>query len=193
LSNAEPRKAGADEATERDADALLIVDDNVRFSETLATEFRDRGYVVETLDGLAAVKQIDASRFRYAIVDLRLRQDSGLDVIQELRRQSEDTRIVVLTGYGSIATAVQATKLGASHYLTKPVEVDEIERALTTDELDNDDVPIPNEFQSLYRHEREYIEFVLAECGGNISQAARRLGLHRQSLQRKLRKYTPNA
>jgi two-component system response regulator RegA len=172
---------------------LLIVDDNARFAETLATEFRDRGYEVETVDGIAAVKLIDATRFQYAIVDLRLRQDSGLDVIQVLRAQSAEMRIVVLTGYGSIATAVQATKLGAAHYLTKPVEVDEIERALMTDEIENEDVPIPTEFQSLYRHEREYIEFVLAECGGNISQAARRLGLHRQSLQRKLRKYTPNA
>ncbi len=174
-------------------ETLLIVEDNSRFADTLATELRDRGYTVETLDCLAAVKQADMSKLRYAIVDLRLRQDSGLDVIKEIRSQSPDTRIVVLTGYGSIATAVQATKLGAAQYLTKPVDVDEIERALHTEELDNDDVPIPTEFQSLYRHEREYIEFVLSECGGNISQAARRLGLHRQSLQRKLRKYTPNA
>jgi two-component system response regulator RegA len=86
---------------------------------------------------------------------------------------------------------VKATKLGAIGYLMKPSDVDQIERVL----LDGDDIdtelPIPDEFQSLYRHEREYIEFVLAECDGNISQAARRLGLHRQSLQRKLRKYTP--
>ncbi len=171
---------------------LLIVEDNVRFADALATEMRDRGYEVETLASLNAVEGTDTARFRYAVVDLRLRQDSGLDVIKAIKAQSPDTRIVVLTGYGSIATAVQATKLGASHYLTKPVDADEVERALLTDELENDDVPIPTEFQSLYRHEREYIEFVLAECGGNISQAARRLGLHRQSLQRKLRKYTPN-
>jgi two-component system response regulator RegA len=176
-----------------DEETVLIVEDNSRFADTLATELRDRGYAVECLDCLAAVKQVDASRFRYAIVDLRLRQDSGLDVITEIRSQSPETRIVVLTGYGSIATAVQATKLGAAQYLTKPVDVDEIERALHTQGLENDDVPIPTEFQSLYRHEREYIEFVLTECGGNISQAARRLGLHRQSLQRKLRKYTPNS
>ena len=172
---------------------LLIVEDNVRFADTLATEMQDRGYEVETLGSLAAVKQADVTKFRYAIVDLRLRQDSGLDVIQEIKAQSADTRIIVLTGYGSIATAVQATKLGAAHYLTKPVDIDEVERALNTDDLTNDEVPIPHEFQSLYRHEREYIEFVLAECEGNISQAARRLGLHRQSLQRKLRKYTPNS
>jgi two-component system response regulator RegA len=172
--------------------ALLIVEDNARFADTLGTELNDRGFAVESLSSLAAVKETDVSRFRYAIVDLRLRQDSGLDVIQEIKDQSPDTHIVVLTGYGSIATAVQATKLGAAHYLTKPVDIDEVERALLTDEFANEEVPIPTEFQSLYRHEREYIEFVLAECEGNISQAARRLGLHRQSLQRKLRKYTPS-
>ncbi len=98
---------------------------------------------------------------------------------------------MVLTGYGSIATAVKATKLGAVGYLMKPTDVDQVERALFEIEDEEGEVPIPDEFQSLYRHEREYIEFVLAECEGNISQAARRLGLHRQSLQRKLRKYTP--
>ena len=186
------RMSGASETTDAGGEKLLIVEDNSRFADTLATELRDRGYEVENLDSLAAVRQSDTSKFRYAIIDLRLRQDSGLDVIREIRSQSEDTRIVVLTGYGSIATAVQATKLGAAHYLTKPVDVDEIERALHKGDTE-DDVPIPDEFQSLYRHEREYIEFVLSECEGNISQAARRLGLHRQSLQRKLRKYTPNA
>ncbi len=191
MSDARPAAASGGSGR-ADEETVLIVEDNSRFADTLATELRDRGYEVETLDSLAAVRQADASRFRYAIIDLRLRQDSGLDVIREIRSQSEDTRIVVLTGYGSIATAVQATKLGAAHYLTKPVDVDEIERALHKGSSE-DDVPIPDEFQSLYRHEREYIEFVLSECGGNISQAARRLGLHRQSLQRKLRKYTPNA
>ena len=124
------------------------------------------------------------------MVDLRLRQDSGLDVISTLKQRSPETIVVVLTGYGSIATAVKATKLGATSYLTKPVDVDQLERAFAGD--DAEEIAIPDEFQSLYRHEREYIEYVLAECDGNISQAARRLGLHRQSLQRKLRKYTPN-
>ena len=115
----------------------------------------------------------------------------GLDVIVDLKARAPDIRIVVLTGYGSIATAVQATKLGACDYLTKPVDIDALERAFLGDETGGGEIPIPEEFPSLYRHEREYIEYVLAECGGNISQAARRLGLHRQSLQRKLRKFTP--
>lgn len=174
-----------------DGRSLLIVDDNQRFADTLAAEFRDRGYDVTWLESLAAVKDHRDLSFEFAVVDLRIRQDSGLDVIGVLKERSPETTIVVLTGYGSIATAVRATKLGAHSYLTKPVDIDQLERALLGEEAD-EEVPIPDQFQSLYRHEREYIEFVLAECDGNISQAARRLGLHRQSLQRKLRKYTPN-
>jgi two-component system response regulator RegA len=169
---------------------LMIVEDDPRFADTLATEFRDRGYEVDWLDSLRAVEACPNLDHAYAVVDLRLRQDSGLDVITTIKARSPATVIVVLTGYGSIATAVKATKLGATAYLTKPVDVDQVERALTTDD-DLEELSIPSEFQSLYRHEREYIEYVLAECEGNISQAARRLGLHRQSLQRKLRKYTP--
>jgi two-component system response regulator RegA len=170
---------------------LLIVEDDARFADTLAAEFRDRGYTVDWYDSLEALQAKQSFDYANAVVDLRLRQDSGLDVITILKERSPDTTIVVLTGYGSIATAVKATKLGATAYLTKPVDADEVERAFSTD-TEDDEVPIPDQFQSLYRHEREYIEYVLAECDGNISQAARRLGLHRQSLQRKLRKYTPN-
>jgi two-component system response regulator RegA len=170
---------------------LLIVEDDARFADTLAAEFRDLGYTVDWIDSLDALVAQEVVDYTYAVVDLRLRQDSGLDVISNLKERSPDTTIVVLTGYGSIATAVKATKLGATAYLTKPVDAEEVERAFSADTSD-DEVPIPDQFQSLYRHEREYIEYVLAECDGNISQAARRLGLHRQSLQRKLRKYTPN-
>jgi two-component system response regulator RegA len=171
--------------------SLLIVEDNYRFADTLAGEFRDRGYAVQRacdLSSITAIKNLDVA---FAVVDLRLGADSGLDAIQVILARSPRAKIVVLTGYGSIATAVKATKLGAIGYLMKPADVDQVERALHGEEIEEDEVPIPSEFQSLYRHEREYIEFVLAECNGNISQAARRLGLHRQSLQRKLRKYTP--
>lgn len=184
MTNSE-RKAGDKKRT------LLIVEDDERFARTLADEFRDRDYQVECLDTLQAVRDIPVLDHLYAVVDLRIRQDSGLDVITAIKERSPETVIVVLTGYGSIATAVRATKLGAAGYLTKPVDADQLERVLLG-EQDDEDIPIPDEFQSLYRHEREYLEFVLAECDGNISQAARRLGLHRQSLQRKLRKYTPN-
>ena len=170
---------------------LLVVEDDERFADTLATEFRDRGYEVSTLADVRSLAQIDAPSFKYAVVDLRLRDTSGLDVIVDLKARAPEIRIVVLTGYGSIATAVQATKLGAIDYLTKPVDIDVLERSFLGDDPANETIPIPEKFPSLYRHEREYIEYVLAECGGNISQAARRLGLHRQSLQRKLRKFTP--
>jgi two-component system response regulator RegA len=172
-----------------DSPRLLIVEDDDRFAETLSAEFQDRGYAVARAESLEALALLDSSGVGYAIVDLRLRSDSGLDAIAEIREHSPHARVVVLTGYGSIATAVHATKLGAIQYLTKPIEIDELERALLSDDFEA--VEIPEQFQSLDRHEREYIEWVLAQCGGNISQAARRLGLHRQSLQRKLRKFTP--
>lgn len=171
--------------------SLLIVEDNDRFADTLASELRDRGYTVKRARDLGALDAIEPLDVQYAVVDLRLGADSGLDAIQKILARCPGARIVVLTGYGSIATAVKATKLGAVGYLMKPTDVDQVERALNEEEDDEGEVPIPDEFQSLYRHEREYIEYVLAECQGNISQAARRLGLHRQSLQRKLRKYTP--
>ena len=171
--------------------SLLIVEDNDRFAETMASELRERGYTVARAHNLASLEAMRDVTFQYAVVDLRLGADSGLDAIQVILAGSPDARIIVLTGYGSIATAVKATKLGAIGYLMKPTDVDQVERALHDESEIDTEIPIPSEFQSLYRHEREYIEFVLAECDGNISQAARRLGLHRQSLQRKLRKYTP--
>jgi two-component system response regulator RegA len=178
-------------AADTDERSLLIVEDNDRFAETLASELRDRGYTVARARDLASLDSMQDLDVQYAVVDLRLGADSGLDAIQMILGRCPDARIIVLTGYGSIATAVKATRLGAIGYLMKPTDVDQVERALHDEGEIDTEVPIPTEFQSLYRHEREYIEFVLAECEGNISQAARRLGLHRQSLQRKLRKYTP--
>ena len=171
--------------------SLLIVEDNDRFAETLGSEFRDRGYRVTRAHDLASLDALPDPDIDYAVVDLRLGADSGLDAIQRILARAPEARVVVLTGYGSIATAVKATKLGAVGYLMKPTDAEQVERALMEEDDEDGELPIPDEFQSLYRHEREYIEFVLAECEGNISQAARRLGLHRQSLQRKLRKYTP--
>jgi two-component system response regulator RegA len=170
---------------------LLIIDDDVRFARALSTEFAERGYRVICLAALEELEALDLAPFDYAVVDLRLRQDSGLDAVEWIRRRAPHVRVVVLTGYGSIATAVRAVRLGASDYLTKPVGVEELERAFAGEAGDPAPDPARWERPSLARHEREYIEYVLAECDGNISQAARRLGLHRQSLQRKLRKFTP--
>ena len=183
----------------RDRRKLLIVEDDERFAETLAAEFRDRDYDVRIASSLRELRQICDTPVSYAVVDLRLRGDSGIDAIPIIKESSPGAKVVVLTGYGSIATAVQATKDGADNYLTKPVSIETIEHSLgigvsEESEAEGGDGEEPSdaqEFPSLARHEREYIEYVLAECDGNISEAARRLGLHRQSLQRKLRKYPP--
>ena len=170
---------------------LLVVDDDDAFRESMELEFTDRGYAVvgapdhRTALGLAAVH-----RPQFAVIDLRLEGERGLEVLKDLVERLPGLRAVVLTGYGSIATAVEAVKLGALHYLTKPADPDAIEKAF--DHLVGDPtIDIADTPPSLAKHEREYIEYVLAATGGNISEAARRLGLHRQSLQRKLRKYPP--
>jgi two-component system response regulator RegA len=173
------------------AGTLLVVDDDDAFRESMMLEFTDRDYKVvcapdhDTALGLAAVH-----RPRFAVIDLKLRGERGLDILVDLVKRLPGIRAVVLTGYGSIATAVEAMKLGAHHYLTKPVDPDAIEAAFHRDRGDPS-VKVPENPPSLAKHEREYIEYVLAATGGNISEAARRLGLHRQSLQRKLRKYPP--
>ena len=175
----------------KENNSLLIVDDDARFAETLAAALADRGHQVDRVASLDQLRRLDLSRLDYAVVDLRLRRDNGLDAVAWIRRLAPDARVVVLTGYASIATAVRAIQFGACNYLTKPVRAEDLERALAG-ELPPDDLdPERWKSPSLARHEREYIEYVLAESDGNVSQAARRLGLHRQSLQRKLRKFTP--
>lgn len=172
--------------------SLLVVDDDERFAETLALEFRERGWRVDLVGDLESMRALAPFPYQYASVDLRLRQHSGLEAIPIILERSPNTRIVMLTGYGSIATAVQAVKLGAFNYLTKPVQVDDLLAAFQGAGFAREEAAGGNA-QTLARREREYIEWVLAECNGNISRAARQLGLHRQSLQRKLRKFTPRA
>jgi two-component system response regulator RegA len=172
------------------AQSLLIVDDDARFSETLALEFSERGWRVDCVADLDELRALPPFAYKFASVDLRLRHQNGLDAIPLILERSPKARIVVLTGYGSIATAVQAVKQGAFNYLTKPVHVEDLLAAFRSEPQSA--APVAGEAaQTLARREREYIEWVLAECGGNISRAARQLGLHRQSLQRKLRKFTP--
>jgi len=172
--------------------SLLILDDDERFAETLALEFAERGWRVDCVTDLDELRALPPFPHRFASVDLRLRHQNGLDAIPLILERSPRARIVVLTGYGSIATAVQAVKQGAFNYLTKPVQVEDLLAAFKGEPLQSQ-TPLAAGAagQTLARREREYIEWVLAECGGNISRAARQLGLHRQSLQRKLRKFTP--
>jgi two-component system response regulator RegA len=170
---------------------LLVVDDDDAFRESMELEFTERGYQVYTAaDPRSALGVAAIHRPQYAVVDLKLDTERGLEVVRDLVERIPGIRAVVLTGYGSVATAVEAIKLGAHHYLTKPCDPDALQTAFESERGDPS-VAIPDHPPSLAKHEREYIEYVLASVGGNISEAARKLGLHRQSLQRKLRKYPP--
>lgn len=170
--------------------SFLIVDDDDIFCGVLARAIERRGFHVAAARSVGEAQQLIEKRAPdYAIVDLRIGNDSGLGLIRQLAAISPPPKSVVLTGYGSIATAVEAIKLGALHYLTKPVEVDEILAA-----LQGDGAPAaqPATQQprplSVRRAEWEHIQRVLSNHGGNISAAARALGIHRRTLQRKLRK-----
>lgn len=169
---------------------LLIVEDDTGFLKTLSVEFHEKGYEILEAERLDRLAKLDLTDLSFSIIDLRIGQENGLDVLTTIRTASPDCRAVILTGYGSIATAIKAVKMGAVNYLTKPVSIEVLEKALWM-ELSDESALLPKKTLSLAKHEREYIDFVLAQCGGNISKAAEWLGLHRQSLQRKLRKYPP--
>lgn len=171
---------------------VLIAEDDSRFRETLVLEFRDLGVETLWVSSVEDFVSVEEVEFTHGVVDLRLGTSSGLQLIEKILAVSPDCRIVMLTGYGSIATAVKAVKLGAVDYLTKPVRFSDLHHALFGDTPIEPTKDAPDNAElSLARVEREYIESVLARCEGNVSKAARILGLHRQSLQRKLRKFTP--
>jgi two-component system response regulator RegA len=177
-----------------DAPSLLLVDDDAVFRERLARAFRERGYEVTTagdVEEALAAARLESPEL--AVVDLRMPGRSGLELVRELRALDASTRILVLTGYGSIATAVEAVRLGALNYVPKPADVDDLLIALARG-LGEPSPQVAADVQapSLARAEWEHIQRVLADCDGNISEAARRLGLHRRSLQRKLQKYPPS-
>ena len=170
------------------APSLLIVDDDELFCSVLTKALANKGYAVSAALNLDnAHKILNETGVQYAIVDLCIGQESGLKLVQEIKENYPDTRIVVLTGYASIATAVEAIKLGAIHYLTKPTTTDEIINALNNNKGDMDVTPAPRRV-SVKRLEWEHLQNVLMENGGNISAAARALGMHRRTLQRKLSK-----
>jgi two-component system response regulator RegA len=176
------------------ARSVLLVDDDEVFRQRLARAFRDRGWEVrEAADLDAALAAAEEETPEHVVVDLRLPDGSGLEAVRRLKALDETTSIVVLTGYGSIATGLDALRLGAAHYLTKPADVDEVIAGFARGGGHVDaDVPAPDptiDTPSLARVEWEHINRVLADSGGNVSEAARRLGLHRRSLQRKLAKY----
>lgn len=171
-----------------DSQSLVIVEDDAAFARTLKRSFERRGYEVRVADsheGLAAL--LDDYRPRYAVVDLKLGGASGLACVQTLHEAGPATRIVVLTGFASIATAVEAIKLGASYYLAKPSNTDDIEAAFGRVQGDPD-APLDGRQSSIKTVEWEHIHRTLVETDFNISEAARRLGMHRRTLARKLEK-----
>jgi two-component system response regulator RegA len=172
---------------------VLIVDDDEVFRGRLVRAFRGRGWIAfEAADADQALLQAAEHSPDLVLVDLRMPGREGLELIPDLRARDADAVIIVLTGYGSIATTVSATRLGADHYLSKPADVDQILNAWESVSTGNpDEDVVPSTVPSLARVEWEHINRVLTDCHGNISQAARLLGIHRRSLQRKLSKYPP--
>jgi two-component system response regulator RegA len=171
-----------------DRPSLLLVDDDESLCDALARALSDRGFDVRTaLSAEAAIALASASPPEYAVVDLKLPDASGLKLVSSLIALDPHTRIVVLTGYGSIATAVEAIKLGATYYLTKPADADQIVAAFSR-EAGDDQTPVNHKPMSVNRLEWEHIDRVLQEHKGNISETARALSMHRRTLQRKLAK-----
>ena len=168
--------------------SVLIIDDDVTFCEALARAMQRRGFTVFTAHSAQqAFAVAEQQPPDYAVVDLRIGEDSGLKVVETLKGKFADIKMVVLTGYASIATAVEAIKLGAMQYLTKPAEADDIVAAMCQQEGDAN-APIVEKPMSVRRLEWEHIQSVLTQHEGNISATARALGIHRRSLQRKLQK-----
>lgn len=171
--------------------SLLIVEDDDRLRVRLARALRERGFETrEASDGDGALAMAREESPEYLLVDLRMPGSrSGLDVLRAVKAIDPSTAAVVLTGYGSIATAVEAVRLGAAEYLTKPADVDQIVAAFARSSAASVPHDEPGQVPSLARVEWEHINRVLADCGGNVSKAARLLGIHRRSLQRKLARF----
>jgi two-component system response regulator RegA len=169
---------------------ILLVDDDEPFLKRLARAMEKRGFEVATADSVAGGKAIATGRPpAYAVVDLRLGDGNGLDVVETLRERRPESRIVVLTGYGAIATAVAAVKIGATDYLSKPADADDVVKALLA--KDDDLPPPPDNPMSADRVRWEHIQRVYELCDRNVSETARRLNMHRRTLQRILAKRSP--
>lgn len=171
--------------------SLLLVDDDKPFLNRLERAMARRGFDVRIADSVAGGKaMVQADPPAFAIVDMRLEDGNGLEVVSKLQQVREDAKIVVLTGYGNIASAVNAVKLGAVDYLAKPADADDLVKALMADGTDR---PAPPEHpMSADRVRWEHIQRVFELCDRNVSETARRLNMHRRTLQRILSKHAPN-
>lgn len=169
---------------------LLLVDDDEPFVKRLAKAMEKRGFITETAEGVASGKAAALARPpAYAVIDLRLEDGNGLDIVETLRERRPDCRIVVLTGYGAIATAVAAVKIGATDYLSKPADANEVTHALLASGEAHP--PPPENPMSADRVRWEHIQRVFEMCDRNVSETARRLNMHRRTLQRILAKRSP--
>jgi two-component system response regulator RegA len=171
---------------------LLIVDDDAPLNQRLARAMERRGFIVLTADSVASgVAAATANPPAFAVVDLRLSDGSGLDVVSALREARPGARIVMLTGYGNIATAVAAVKAGAVDYLPKPADADAVERALLA--IEGETPEPPEDPMSADRVRWEHIQRIFELCDRNVSETARRLKMHRRTLQRILSKHAPRS
>ena len=170
--------------------SLLIVEDDKSFLQRLARAMEGRGFTVTTAESVAdGLQQVDQVAPAFAVVDMRLVDGNGLDVIAALKRRRPDARGIILTGYGNIATAVNAVKQGAVDYLAKPVDADDVVAALLAGESSK--VEPPENPMSADRVRWEHIQRIYELCGRNVSETARRLNMHRRTLQRILAKRAP--
>ena len=169
---------------------LLIVEDDKSFLQRLARAMEGRGFVVTTAESVAdGLLQVEKASPAFAVVDMRLGDGNGLDVISALKKRRPEARAIILTGYGNIATAVNAVKLGAVDYLAKPVDADDVVAALLA--LDSSAIEPPENPMSADRVRWEHIQRIYELCGRNVSETARRLNMHRRTLQRILAKRAP--
>ena len=170
--------------------SLLIVEDDKSFLQRLARAMEGRGFAVTTAESVAeGLTQLETASPAFAVVDMRLEDGNGLDVISALKRRRPDARAIILTGYGNIATAVNAVKLGAVDYLSKPVDADDVVNALLA--LEGKVAEPPENPMSADRVRWEHIQRIYEMCGRNVSETARRLNMHRRTLQRILAKRAP--
>jgi two-component system response regulator RegA len=170
--------------------SLLIVEDDTTFLQRLAKALESRGFIVTTAETVAdGLRQVEQVAPAFAVVDMRLADGNGLDVISALKRRRPEARGIILTGYGNIATAVNAVKLGAVDYLAKPVDADDVVAALLA--LDHKTIRPPDNPMSADRVRWEHIQRIYELCSRNVSETARRLNMHRRTLQRILAKRAP--
>lgn len=188
--SSDPDATSQDQLDPEGERTLLLVDDDKPFLNRLGRAMETRGFEVRLADSVAeGLAQVRSSAPAFAVVDMRLEDGNGLDVVAELRKVRPEARAVVLTGYGNIATAVSAVKLGATDYLAKPADADMVEKALL--QTGQGDMGLPENPMSADRVRWEHIQRVYEMCDRNVSETARRLNMHRRTLQRILAKRAP--